>query len=65
LLETLAERKLFSYPPYKDLAYIWVKSKNKDRIKDVVAKLTNKLEIYNEERKISINFDRDNFSKRA
>lgn len=45
LVHTLAERKTFSYPPYKELVHIWVRDKNKERVKDIIYKLKNKLEL--------------------
>lgn len=61
---TLKERKEFNYPPYKDLVYVWVKDKNKDRIKDIIFKLKNKLDINNKTWNI-IYFDKDLFAKKA
>ncbi|EKE29731.1 MAG: primosome assembly protein PriA [uncultured bacterium (gcode 4)] len=65
LMHTLEERKAFKYPPYWKLAYIWIKSKNKDRVTDMAVKLVNKLEISNEDNKVFINYDSKSFTKRA
>lgn len=61
---TLAERKQFWYPPFKELAYIWVKSKSKERVKDIIVKLKNKLELENNW-KNTIFYDKEIFSKKA
>ena len=45
LVHTLSERKSFSYPPYQELVHIWVRDKSKERIKDIIYKLRNKLEL--------------------
>jgi primosomal protein N' len=63
-MHTLEERKMFSYPPYGNLANIWIKSKSKDRILDMATKLANKLEIFNEDKKVYINYDNKTFTKR-
>jgi len=64
LLETLEERKRFSYPPYSDFIYIWIKWKNKERILELLAKFTNKLSIMNEWNDKIISFDKNNFIKK-
>ncbi|MCK9272318.1 hypothetical protein M0P65_02115 [Candidatus Gracilibacteria bacterium] len=61
---TLAERKQFGYPPFKELAYIWVKSKSKEKVKDIIVKLKNKLEIENNG-DFTIFYDKEIFSKKA
>lgn len=63
LIHTLAERKSFSYPPYKELVHIWVRDKNKERIKDIVYKLKNKLETLKTS-DIELYFDKELFTKR-
>lgn len=61
--QSLKERKEFSYPPYKELLYIWVKSKSIERMKDIIIKLYNKLAINNSSNNI-IFYDKDLFIKR-
>ncbi len=63
LVHTLSERKAFSYPPYKELVHIWVRDKSKERIKDIIYKLRNKLELLKTP-DIELYFDRDLFTKR-
>lgn len=63
LVKTLSERKKFSYPPYGELVHIWVRDKSKDRIKDIIYKLKNKLEIIKDP-EIDLYFDREIFTKR-
>lgn len=63
LVHTLAERKAFSYPPYKELVHIWVRDKSKDRIKDIIYKLKNKLEVLKNP-DIELYFDKELFTKR-
>ncbi|MDD2486822.1 MAG: hypothetical protein PHS92_00420 [Candidatus Gracilibacteria bacterium] len=61
--QSMNERKEFNYPPYKELVYIWVRSKSKEKMKDMIIKLYNKLEINN----ISSNtifYDKELFMKR-
>ncbi len=64
LTKTLTERKLFSYPPYGELAYIWVEDENKERIKDIIYKLANKLELAKTE-EIALHYDKTLFERRA
>lgn len=64
LITTLEERKNFSYPPYTDLVYIWIKNKNKERITDIISKMVNKLFIMNENSDKIINFDKKLFTKK-
>lgn len=64
LTHTLAERKAFLYPPYAELAYIWVEDKSKDRVKEVIHKLANKLTIIKNE-DIILNYDKELFDRRA
>ncbi|MDD3120299.1 MAG: hypothetical protein PHF46_02735 [Candidatus Gracilibacteria bacterium] len=64
LVETLKERKTYNYPPYKELVYIWVKNKNLTRVKDIIFKLKNKLDLANNGN-YEIFFDKDIFSKKA
>lgn len=63
LVHTLSERKTFSYPPYKELVHIWVRDKSKERIKDIIYKLRNKLEILKTP-DTELYFDRELFIKR-
>lgn len=63
LVHTLAERKVFSYPPYKELVHIWVRDKNKERVKDIIYKLKNKLETLKSS-DIELYFDKELFTKR-
>lgn len=63
LVHTLAERKQFSYPPYKELVHIWVRDKSKERIKDIIYKIRNKLEILKTP-DIKLYFDKELFTKR-
>lgn len=63
LVHTLAERKAFSYPPYRELVHIWVRDRNKERIKDIIYKLRNKLEILKTP-DIELYFDKELFTKR-
>ncbi len=63
MMYTLNERLKYSYPPYKELVYIWVKHKNKNKIQDIIFKLKNKLDIYNNEK--IIYFDKELFIKKA
>ncbi|HBB27254.1 TPA: hypothetical protein DCZ36_02005 [Candidatus Gracilibacteria bacterium] len=63
LVHTLAERKAFSYPPYKELVHIWVRDKSKERIKDIIYKLKNKLETLKTS-DIELYFDKELFTKR-
>lgn len=63
LIHTLTERKNFSYPPYRELVHIWVRDKSKDRIKEIIYKLKNKLEILKTP-SIELYFDRELFTKR-
>ncbi|EKE26987.1 MAG: hypothetical protein ACD_4C00091G0001 [uncultured bacterium (gcode 4)] len=65
LMTSLKERKDFNYPPYKELVYVWVKSKSQEKVKDIIIKLKNKLEINNTENKKVIFYDKELFSKRA
>lgn len=64
LIETLWERKDYNYPPYKELVYVWVKDKKLDRVKDIIFKLKNKLDILNNWENI-IFFDKDIYIKRS
>lgn len=43
---TLAERRSFRYPPYGELIYIWVSHASQDRVRDMIHKLANKIEIW-------------------
>ncbi|MDD2917086.1 MAG: hypothetical protein PHH70_04555 [Candidatus Gracilibacteria bacterium] len=63
LVHTLRERKSFSYPPYKELVHIWVRDTNQERIKDIIYKLRNKLELLKTP-DIELYFDRELFTKR-
>ena len=63
LVHTLNERKNFSYPPYRELVHIWVRDKSKERIKDIIYKLKNKLEVLKTP-EIELYFDRELFIKR-
>jgi primosomal protein N' (replication factor Y) len=63
LIHTLKERKAFSYPPYKELVHIWVRDKSKERIKEIIYKLKNKLEILKTPL-IELYFDKELFTKR-
>lgn len=63
LVHTLAERKAFSYPPYQELVHIWVRDQNKERIKDIIYKLKNKLETLKAP-DIELYFDKELFTKR-
>lgn len=63
LVHTLSERKAFSYPPYKELVHIWVRDKSKERIKDIIYKLKNKLETLKTSG-VELYFDRELFTKR-
>ena len=46
------------------MAYIWVKSKSKEKVKDIIVKLKNKLELENNG-KNTIFYDKEIFSKKA
>lgn len=63
LVHTLAERKAFRYPPYGELVHLWVRDPSKERIKDIIYKLKNKLEILKTP-DIELYFDREIFTKR-
>ena len=63
LVHTLAERKAFSYPPYNELVHIWVRDANKERIKDIIYKLRNKLELLKDS-EIELYYDKELFTKR-
>ncbi|MDD5376846.1 MAG: hypothetical protein PHH16_01890 [Candidatus Gracilibacteria bacterium] len=63
LVHTLAERKAFSYPPYQELVHIWVRDTNKERIKDIIYKLKNKLETLKTP-DMELYFDKELFMKR-
>ncbi len=63
LVHTLSERKSFSYPPYKELVHIWVRDQSQERIKDIIYKLRNKLEL-TKTPEIELYFDRELFTKR-
>ena len=67
LSRTLQERKQFDYPPYAELAYIWVEDKNKERVKDIIYKLASKLqmEIQDQKRNIILHYDKELFERRA
>ncbi|EKD30058.1 MAG: hypothetical protein ACD_78C00169G0003 [uncultured bacterium (gcode 4)] len=63
LVHTLAERKTFRYPPYGELVHLWVRDPSKERIRDIIYKLKNKLEILKTP-DIELYFDREIFTKR-
>jgi len=65
LTHALTERKAFQYPPYAELAYIWVENTTKEAVKDVIHKLVNKLTILNADNSIIINYDKQLFDRRA
>ena len=52
------ERIRFSYPPYADFALLHVRDKNKEKVKDIITKLVNKIEILKTE-DIFLAYDRD------
>jgi primosomal protein N' (replication factor Y) len=64
LTHTLTERKLFHYPPYTGLAYIWVEDKNKNRVQEIIHKLVNKLTLIKNEN-IILNYDKELYERRA
>jgi len=47
--ETLKERKLFSYPPFSDMAIIEYRDKNKDKAENFIKMIKHKLEIENKD----------------
>lgn len=64
LIHTLQERKTFRYPPYGELVHLWVRDQSKERIRDIIHKLKNKLELLKTE-DIELYFDKEIFTKRA
>lgn len=68
LTRTLEERKRYNYPPYGELVYLWIRDIQKEKVKDILAKLVNKLEIYRKEHPeepIFLAYDRDIWEKRG
>jgi len=68
---TINNRKLFWYPPYKDLAYIWVYSHNKTKVDSLINHLVNKLnlivdnKISNKYQDYNIFYDKEIYKKLA
>lgn len=56
-LKTLAERKLFNYPPYTEMLTLEYRNNNQEKAKNFILNLKNKLEIINSENnnKLDIN----------
>jgi primosomal protein N' (replication factor Y) len=66
LERTLAERKKFSYPPYAEIAYVSIATKDRDRTLEAVARLSNKLSIAKKETASPVEiYDAIPLSKRA
>lgn len=61
--KTLEERKLFSYPPYKDLAILEYFDKNEAKSLEFCKMLKNKLDLYNKNNEIEINLSSKSFKK--
>lgn len=64
---TLSERKKYGYPPYGQLILLSVRDWNKEKVRDIITKLVNKLKIYitnNPIEKIFLAYDRDIWEKR-
>lgn len=61
--KTLEERKLFSYPPYKDLAILEYFDKNEAKSLEFCKILKNKLDLYNKNSEIEINLSSKSFKK--
>ncbi len=61
--KTLEERKLFSYPPYKDLAILESYDKNEEKSLNFCKILKNKLDLANEDKKVDINLWIKGFKK--
>lgn len=61
--KTLEERKLFSYPPYKDLAILEYFDKNETKSLEFCKMLKNKLDLYNKNSEIEINLSSKSFKK--
>ncbi len=55
-LKTLEERKLFNYPPFKELVILEYRHKSKDKAKSFLENLYNKLQINNTDNKIELIF---------
>jgi primosomal protein N' (replication factor Y) len=53
--KTLEERKLFSYPPYADLAILESFDRNEEKSLNFCKILKNKLDLANEDKKVDIN----------
>lgn len=64
LVHTLTERKSFRYPPYSELVHVTVRDESIERVKDIIYKLKNKLELLKSP-DIELYFDRELFSRRA
>ncbi|MFA5917048.1 MAG: primosomal protein N' [Candidatus Gracilibacteria bacterium] len=61
--KTLEERKLFSYPPYADLAILESYDKNEEKSLNFCKILKNKLDLANEDKKVDINLGTKGFKK--
>ena len=58
------ERRIFSYPPYAQFCIIRIHDMNQERVKDIVTKLVNKINIVKDE-SIFMAYDRDIWEKYA
>ena len=50
----LTERRAFGYPPYGEMAYIWIRDSSLSRLTDITAKLANKIELLHPDANIRI-----------
>ena len=65
-MRTLSERKQFGYPPYGELAYVWVRDPSLDRVHDIIHRLVNKLTLATADTPdVEIFFDRTYSIRRA
>lgn len=65
LMSTLEERKKFSYPPYKELLYIFVKWDNKEKLIQNTQILISKISTFDEWKKLNISYNPTYFWKTA
>lgn len=65
LVNSLEERKKFWYPPYNDLAHIYINWKDKVKLSEFSENFLNKLRSLYSSEKYSISYNKNSFSKKS
>jgi primosomal protein N' len=62
-METLAERKIFRYPPFNEMASLEYRHKSEEKAREFMLKIKYKLDTFNIEKKYEIIITPNSFKK--